>query len=229
MAKRLITEQDIQQAAAQGRRSLAVPPDQCIVTPMARDAAEALGIALEEDAAPEGAAVASAPAGTGPEGAKLVQEVVSQLRSRLPADVSPQRLETVVREVVTTRLANAAAARPAAARAGRADGLRLISGRQAMAPSSAPVHEEGQVQLSEVLSPGAAGRLAAGFLAWENASFRRRLETHEIDIVIDGELQVTVDGETVTGGPGDLVVLPAGVEAVYHTPSAVRLVCVNCT
>jgi len=225
MAKRLITEQDIQQAAAQGRRAVAVPPDQCIVTPMARDAADALGITLEEVGA--GAAVASTPAGSAPEVTGLVQEVVSRLRSRLPADVSPDRLEAVVREVVTTRLANAAAIRPAAVTAAGAGGLRLISGRQAMAPSSAPVHEQGQVQLSEVLSAGTAGGLSAGFLAWENASFRRRVETHEIDIVIDGELQVTVDDETVTGGPGDMVVLPAGVEAVYHAPSAVRLVCVN--
>jgi len=214
MAKRLITEQDIQQAAAQGRRALAAPSDQCIVTPMARDAAETLCVTLEEDAAAGGTAVAATPAETGPEGAKLVQEVVSQLRSRLPADVSPARLEAVVREVVTTRLANAAAARPIAAKAGRVDGLRLISGRQAMAPSSAPVHEEGQVQLSEVLSPGAAGGLAAGFLAWENASFRRRVETHEIDIVIDGELQVTVDGETVEHG---IVTLVPGRYAISVT------------
>ena len=230
MGKRLISEQDIQQAAREGRRSLAAPPGNCIVTPMARDAAAMLGIALEAvvDGAPAGSIGAAGPGPVPDEtgtAARLIEEVVFQIRSRLPEGVSDQRLGQVVREVVAARLAPADAA--SAVPAGPGGRACRIAGGRVRPHGSAPTAVDGKVQLAEVLSPGPACGLAAGILAWEKASFSRQVETDEIDIVIAGQLQVTVDGKTLDGAAGDMIYLPRGAQAVYSTPSSVKLACVN--
>jgi ethanolamine utilization protein EutQ len=226
MGKRLISEKDVQQAAKEGRRSLVASPDACIVTPMAQDAAAALGITLKtaDDGATAGpgdatphASVKDAVGDTG----RLVEQVVARMRDHLPAGISAQRLGQVVREVVASRLAAPAAA------VGQG-GARLISGRQIIAAPVTPVAVDGQVQLAQVLPGEALGSLSAGILAWEKASFRRQVEQEEIDIIIEGDLQVTLDdGQTLSGRPGDMLYLPRGTQVVYSTPSSVKLACVN--
>ena len=161
--------------------------------------------------------------------AQLVARVVSQLQSRLPAGVSAEQLSAVVRDVVAERLAALAAGGPAgtAAAAGGGVRVRLIPVSQALrAPSPAP-GVDGQATLAELLAPEAGGGLAAGVLAWEKAAFERTVEQDEVDIVVAGELQVECDGQTLSGGPGDLVFLPRGAEVVYRSDGSVQLVCVN--
>lgn len=224
MGKRLISEQDIRQAADQGRRSVLAPAAECIVTPMARDAAALLDILLVTDGDAEaGDTPAPAPAAAG-DTAQLVARVVSQLRSRLPAGVSAERLSDVVRDVVTERLA--APAGTAATPGGGAQ-VRLIPVSQALRASSPAPGVDGQATLAELLAPEAGGGLAAGLLAWEKAAFERTVEKDEVDIVVAGELQVECDGQTLSGGPGDLVFLPRGARVVYRSDGSVQLVCVN--
>jgi ethanolamine utilization protein EutQ len=143
------------------------------------------------------------------------------MRDHLPTDISTQRIEQVVREVVASRLATPAATVDP-------KGGRLLSGRQIIAEPVTPVAIDGQVQLSQVLPGEAVGSLSAGILAWEKASFGRQVDQEEIDIVIEGDLQVILDGgQTLSGRPGDMLYLPQGTQVVYSTPSSVKLACVN--
>jgi ethanolamine utilization protein EutQ (cupin superfamily) len=229
MGKRLISEKDVQQAAKEGKKVLAVCPDECIVTPMAQDVAAALGITLETGAG--GAAACpvkeasrvSLKTADSDMGA-LVEQVVARMQDLLPAGISAQRLGQVVREVVASRLATS----PAPATAGGQAGARLIPGRQILAPPVTPVAVDGQVQLAQVLPGEAVGSLSAGILAWEKASFQRQVAQEEIDIVIEGELEISLDGgSTLRGRPGDMLYLPAGTRALYSTAASVKIACVN--
>ena len=225
MGKRLIGEREIQQAAREGQRTLNVPPAECIVTPMARDAAAALGIDLVADIAafPAGGAESPAPgpepAGAPGDAARLVAQVVSRLQARIPAGVSAERLGQVVRDVVASRLAAASAS--SVAKAGQA--VRLI----ARAQNTTQVDVDGALKMEEVLPAAQGGGLAAGILAWEKAAFDRKVDADEIDIVISGQLEVTVEGQSLQAGPGDMVYLSQGAKVVYRTPSSVTLACVN--
>jgi ethanolamine utilization protein EutQ len=227
MGKRLISESDVRQAASEGRRFLAVPPDECIVTPMALDVAAALGIALQAEAGhpsaanPEGGPPSPSPADPGDPG-PLVARVIERLKDHLPAGLPAERLAEVVREVVAARLRSGGAA--AVAR----DGARLIAAGQAPSAPLRAVDAQGQVRVAQILPVDAAQGLSAGILAWENDSFQRQVEQEEIDIIVQGDLQVRLDdGQALNGGPGDVLFLPRGTRVVYSASGSVRLVCVN--
>ncbi len=118
MAKRIITAAEVEAAVAAGSATLAVPTDECIVTPQARDRAEALSVRLDEGspATPAAAADQAAP----PEGDEgLIKEVGDLLAARLGSSVEPSVLLGLVRQVVAER-----AAAPAAKSGG--PGMRLL-------------------------------------------------------------------------------------------------------
>lgn len=226
MGKRLISEENVRQAAKEGKKSLALSPGECIVTPMALDVASALGIALETvDAGTtlcpaEVADQLPLKAADNDTGA-LVEQVVARMKDHLPDGVSVQQLAQVVSEVVASRLANSPTG------VGQT-GARLISKHQILASPVTPVAVDGQAKVAQVLTGEAVGSLSGGILAWEKASFQRQVTKEEIDIVIEGELEINLDGgSTLRARAGDMLYLPAGTRAQYSTVTSVKLACVN--
>lgn len=102
MAKRVITEADVVTAAEAGAKTMDAPLGEVIVTPGARDKAMALGIDLAEDASCSSGAC---PEQTLPADA-VVSQVTSLLKSRIPTGLDSDKLESLVREVVTARMAD---------------------------------------------------------------------------------------------------------------------------
>ena len=235
MAKCLISMSDIQKAAQTGEKRLSLPPD-CIVTPMARDEADRLGIAIDI----QGASVSAplSPSSTSPAGQtdmdKVAGQVIGLLKEKLPPNLNRPDLERVVREVVQKKLAGkissavAPTVPPAGSSAG-ASGVQLIEGKKLIQNSVAKVGMDGKVVVAEAIRCGADAALAGCYMAWEKASFTRTLDEPEIDIVIEGELGLTVDGKNMTAKPGDMIYLPKGAEVTYQTSAKVMLACVDYT
>lgn len=247
MAMRIVTEADILQAAASGTRSLEVPAGQCIVTAQARDKALELGLTLidggagaEPQAAPPapacGQGAGSPPAGKpcpeveGPAADALVHQVMDSLRGRLPAGTSEAELERLVRQVAQARLAASCPSGPIPAQdpaVSSGDGVRLIDCRRLLGAGAASVPAAGSALLAEALGAPGESKLAAGYLAWERASFTRVVEAPEVGVVIEGELHLTVGGQTLVGRPGDMIYLPQGTRVAMSAPARVTLACVN--
>jgi ethanolamine utilization protein EutQ len=244
MAKRIITEADIREAAASTKR-IDAPAGECIVTDQARDRALELGVDIREGASPQSstpdlspaAAQASACAPDAKAGVQalreqsldqLVRQACAALKDRLPAGSDAARVETLVREAVAARLDTAQAEAPRHPGASRTpDGVVFIESRLALKPGAGGVPAGDKAVLAEVLGAPGVSPLAAGYLSWERASFRREVEAPELCIVIEGELELTVGGQTLAAKPGDMVFLPRGARAVYSAPAKVVLACVN--
>ena len=64
--------------------------------------------------------------------------------------------------------------------------------------------------------------MAAGFMQWENAFFPWTLNYDEIDMVLEGELHVRHEGETMVAKAGDVMFIPKGSAIEFGTPSSVR-------
>ena len=64
--------------------------------------------------------------------------------------------------------------------------------------------------------------MAAGFMQWENAFFPWTLNYDEIDMVLEGELHVRHQGETLVAKAGDVMFIPKGSSIEFGTPSTVR-------
>lgn len=225
MGKCVITVVDVLDAAKAGRKSIAAPPGECIVTAGARDKAVELGIAVDEVAG------LPRPSGEGPSAAPLageadilVREVCSLLKNRVAAGIDPQQLERLVREAVFAKLAGAGSDQTVS----QPDGICFVSGQLLLETPAGPVPVAEKALVAEAIGCGANTPLAGGYMEWEKASFDRNVEYPEIGIVIEGELHLTVSGKTLVAKAGDMVFFPKGVQVVYTAPGKVRLACVNC-
>ncbi len=65
-------------------------------------------------------------------------------------------------------------------------------------------------------------------MEWElhAAEWTDRHPHDEVNYVLAGQLHVESDGETVVGGPGDTVVVPAGSRATYAAPTYARMLAI---
>ncbi len=227
MGKEVISVADIEEAARRGSRTLSFRPAQSIVTPGAWDRARELGVDLLE----EGSAVAAPaaplphPASLPAEAEELVGEVCRKLRERLPGELDPTALEALVRNTVAARLGTEGA--PAAPPVPAARGIFFIRGSRLLTEAAGPVPIAEKAIVAEALCGGEGVKLAGGFMEWENASFRRRVETAEIEVVLEGQLRLFVENERIEARAGDMLYLAPGTELTYEAAGRVRLACVN--
>lgn len=228
MAKRIITESDILQAASCGEKTLYASPSECIVTAQARDKALEFGVDLIDEC-PPGApcgATADGPCPAVPEGAPelgdLVRRVVESMQGVLPPDADDALVARLVRDAVAARMAAADqnSASPAS-------GVIFIDGADLLAKAAGTSAIKERTILAEAIGRPGESKLAAGYLAWEAMSFERNVEAPEILVVIDGELHLQFDGRTAVARPGDMAYLPEGSRVSLNAPAKVRLACIN--
>lgn len=231
MQKRLITVADIRQASSSGKKSLLVPSDECIVTPMAVDEAIALDLILNDEPNTTTGFCGCPPAPSVTEPDVLVQTVSQLLKARGASNVSAQKLESVVRDVVAKKMATAPA-KPSSPKAapdvGKNKGIRFIKAERLLEEGGALTTVPEKMIVASAVDGASGKKLAGGYMAWENARFSRCVETPEIAVVIEGELHLITGGETLVGTPGDMIYLPKGATVDYHSPGKVKLACINC-
>ncbi|MBW2513668.1 MAG: hypothetical protein JRE21_03725 [Deltaproteobacteria bacterium] len=227
MGKRLITAADIREAAQAGRRTLCTPCDECILTPMARDEATALGISLTDET---GKGLLDPPQGLMLETEKVIREVTDLLKSRLPEDVSVDSVESIVRDIVEAKLSSKTyQSTPGSIQpANAAHGIRIINSQLLAEQKDGSVSIAEKASVKNAIGSETGDKLTGGYMVWEKATFNRRVERPEIAVVMEGELHLNVSGTSLIGRPGDMVYFPRGVVVDYSTPSRVKLACVNC-
>lgn len=240
MGKCVITEADILEAVGKGLSSFTLPSGDCIITPQARDRATLLGIAITQasgrsepnPACPAGSADQAAAAcqagGTAPdETAAVAAQVTEILRKRLPSGYVPESLERLVRQAVQAKLAGSPAPQ-GPAQGGQSDGVCRVDGERLLAQAAGPVPVNETLIVAQAIGKGDGAKLSGGIMAWEKAGFERTVEAPEIVTVVEGELSLTVGGQTLTGKPGDMFYLPGKTKVAYSAPGKVRLSCVSC-
>lgn len=102
--------------------------------------------------------------------------------------------------------------------------LRAVRGRQMtlepFAEGLAPL--EMGVHLKDVITSAHGAPMAAGYMSLQRGEFPWTLDYDEIDVVLEGELVITRDGESVRASPGDMIFIPKGSKITFGTPSSVR-------
>lgn len=226
MAKRIITEKDILQAASHGDEALYVPPAECIVTAQARDKAQEFGVSLIDGCGPsEPCPTAKADPASNDKDRELsniVRQVVQGIQSSLPPDADEGVIAGLVRNAVAARLANARSDETFAP-----SGVIFIDNAQLLAKTSATSFIKERTELAEAIGRSGESKLAAGYLVWEGMTFERAVGAPEILVVIEGELHLKYDGRTAVAKPGDMAYLPEGTRVSLDAPSRVKLACIN--
>ena len=78
------------------------------------------------------------------------------------------------------------------------------------------------VYLKDIVTLEEAPRMGAGIMELDHTSFEWTLTYDEYDYVIDGELEIEIDGRVVSGKAGDIIYIPKGSHIHFQTPTTAR-------
>lgn len=81
------------------------------------------------------------------------------------------------------------------------------------------------VRLADVTTLEEAPRMGCGIMELEDgASFEWTLTYDEYDIVLEGDLEIEIDGRVVSAGVGDIIYIPKGSHIHFQTPNHTKYV-----
>ncbi|CAM4161908.1 ethanolamine utilization acetate kinase EutQ [Klebsiella africana] len=217
--KKLITANDIRAAHARGEQTMSVVLRASIITPEAREVAELLGFTITEDdgAAPAPAATAADSDKT--ESQRIRETILAQLpEGQFTESLVAQLMEKVMKEKQSLEQE---AMQPGFDAVTGKGGIKVIDGSSVKFGrfDGAQPHCVG---LTDLVTDQDGSSMAAGFMQWENAFFPWTLNYDEIDMVLEGELHVRHQGETLVAKAGDVMFIPKGSSIEFGTPSTVR-------
>ena len=78
------------------------------------------------------------------------------------------------------------------------------------------------VALKDVVTLEEAPRMGCGIMELDHTSFEWTLTYDEYDMVIDGILEIEIDGRVVTAGPGEIIYIPKNSHIHFQTPTKTR-------
>lgn len=85
--------------------------------------------------------------------------------------------------------------------------------------------ESKDVYLKDIISVEESPRLGCGMMELKNGtSFKWKLDYDEIDYIIDGTLDIIIDGRTVSASAGEILFIPKGSSISFSTPDETRFV-----
>ncbi|GFP28150.1 cupin domain-containing protein [Candidatus Hakubella thermalkaliphila] len=191
--KKLISTQDVRNLYYSGQKELVVTRDQ-IITPEARDLAKVLSmkVVYADDILSEVKTDTD-----------LIRNLVSQVLERLGQTDAGQgpRMFNAERD-------------PSGITPVRGDTVKM-----GKFDSAIPGQHIG---LTDLITEKDSSPMAAGLTCWDTVSFPWTLNYHEIDIVLDGQLDITIDGRTYSGKRGDVFYIPKGSSITFGTPTFVK-------
>ena len=85
-----------------------------------------------------------------------------------------------------------------------------------------PFEGRNDVKLKDVVTLEEAPRMGCGIMELDHTSFEWTLTYDEYDLVLDGTLEIEIDGRVVSGGPGDIIYIPKGSHIHFQTPNRTR-------
>lgn len=79
------------------------------------------------------------------------------------------------------------------------------------------------IRLADAITGARGSPMAAGFMTWKTGSFPWTLNYDEIDLVLEGRLEVRKGGQVVVADPGDVLYIPRGSDIFFGSPSHARV------
>lgn len=215
--KKLITANDIRAAHARGEQAMSVVLRASIITPEAREVAELLGFTITED---DGAAPAATAADSDKTESQRIREtILAQLpEGQFTESLVAQLMEKVMKEKQSLEQG---AMQPSFKSVTGKGGIKVIDG-SSVKFGRFDGAEPHCVGLTDLVTGDDGSSMAAGFMQWENAFFPWTLNYDEIDMVLEGELHVRHEGQTMIAKAGDVMFIPKGSSIEFGTTSSVK-------
>lgn len=78
------------------------------------------------------------------------------------------------------------------------------------------------VSLKDIVSLEESPRMGAGIMEVDHTSFEWTLTYDEFDYIIEGTLEIEIDGRVVTGHAGDIIFIPKNSHIHFQSPDKAR-------
>lgn len=128
--------------------------------------------------------------------------------------------EELIREVVAKVLQESMGAAKKAPEMERQVDPSGVIGIKTSSVKLEPFDGRSDVKLKDVVSLEEAPRMGCGIMELsDGADFEWTLVYDEYDIVLEGELEIVIDGRVVKGGVGDVIYIPKDTHIHFRTPS----------
>ena len=132
--------------------------------------------------------------------------------------------EQLIREIVTKVLQEAGGLTAGPGFEKHVDPSGIIGIKTSTVPLQ-PFEGREDVRLNDVPTLEEAPRMGCGIMELRDAaSFEWTLTYDEYDIVLEGVLEIEIDGRIVSGNPGDIIYIPKGSHIHFQTPSYAKYV-----
>lgn len=82
--------------------------------------------------------------------------------------------------------------------------------------------EKDGVGLKDIVTLEEAPRMGAGIMELDNSFLEWTLTYDEYDLVLEGTLDIEIDGRTVRGEVGDIIYIPKNSHIFFKTPNKCR-------
>lgn len=202
--KKLISLSEIRKASSAGEKILYLDGE-TLVTPAARDAAAEAGVKLIQGAAPavakpavESPVVTPPVGGAGVDIALITRLVMEALAGKAPAEA------------------------PAFVKESDEGGLRLIRGSTVKCEPFDTGNPRAVVGLTDIVNTRESPNMGAGFMTIEKSAFDWELTYEEFDVILEGTLDITINGRTFSGKAGDVFFIPKDSKITWSSPDRAR-------
>ncbi|WP_074463625.1 cupin domain-containing protein [Cellulosilyticum sp. I15G10I2] len=79
-----------------------------------------------------------------------------------------------------------------------------------------------KVFLTDLLTLEESPRIGCGIMEMDQSHFEWTLNYDEIDYIIEGELEIIINGNTIRGEKGDVIFIPKNSDIIFSSPGFAR-------
>lgn len=140
-------------------------------------------------------------------------------------DIDSKVLEDLIRKVISEQVGNAS---PAFEKVIDKESGVLCVKTETVKPEPFDTGVEGnKVYLSDVTTLDESPRMGCGVMEMDKSAFDWTLRYDEIDYMIEGSLEIVIDGRKVVGNKGDIIFIPRDTAITFSVPEFARFMYVT--
>ena len=198
--KKVISLKDIKEAASKGQKVISMEKGD-IITPSAKDSAIEFGVKIEY---------------------ACCNDVHS---GKDEGDVDFDMICRVVREMLTAsgQLATEKQIETSFVKERDPSGLLLVKADTISCDPFDTGNPKEKVGMKDIVNIRESGNMGAGFMSIDHCDFAWNLTYEEFDYIVEGHLDITINGKTYKGKKGDVFFIPKDSDIVWHAPDYCKI------
>lgn len=129
-------------------------------------------------------------------------------------ELDKQFIENIIREVIKDELSKGDAAGPVVTQRDPSGVMAADPRKAVLQPFPFPVDAK-RVDLVDLFTVEESPRLGAGIMELDDTQLEWTLTYDEIDYIIEGTLDILIDGRKVSAGPGEVILIPKNTKITF--------------